>query len=135
MATTKNDKLMYVILSAALLLGMLATLTGGHYADGAEHNYRETVSIWFRSLLIFQPNVEAMAESTWQFKIHILMGLALFALVPYSRLVHAFTAPVQYLFRPYVVYRSRDVAPPTPARGRVRGWDPIGTPDRDQRKR
>ncbi|MGW0229289.1 respiratory nitrate reductase subunit gamma [Actinopolymorpha singaporensis] len=38
------------------------------------------------------------------------------------RLVHAFTAPVGYLFRPYIVYRSRSPpgrqpapAPPTPA--------------------
>ena len=29
---------------------------------------------------------------------------------PFTRLVHAFTAPVHYLFRPYIVYRSRDRA-------------------------
>lgn len=135
LATTRNDKLMYVVLTAAILLGLLATLTGGHYADGAEHNYRETVSTWFRSLLVLQPDVAAMAASTWQFKVHILVGLALFALVPFSRLVHAFTVPLHYLFRPYVVYRSRDAAPPTPSRGRVRGWDPVGTQDRERRNR
>jgi nitrate reductase gamma subunit len=30
------------------------------------------------------------------------------ALVPYTRLVHMFGAPVQYPFRPYVAQRSRD---------------------------
>ena len=60
------------------------------------------------------------------------IGLALFALVPFSRLVHAFTVPLHYLFRPYVVYRSRDAVPPAPSRGRVRGWDPVGTPDRER---
>lgn len=132
LATTRNDKLMYVVLTAAIVLGMIATLTGGHYPDGTEHNYRETVSIWFRSLLVFQPDVEAMAASTWQFQVHVLIGLALFALVPFSRLVHAFTVPLHYLFRPYIVYRSRDAVPPTPSRGRVRGWDPVGTPDRER---
>ncbi|KIZ14602.1 respiratory nitrate reductase subunit gamma [Streptomyces natalensis] len=34
----------------------------------------------------------------------------LFALWPFNRLVHAFTAPVGYLVRPYVVYRSRTPA-------------------------
>lgn len=132
LATTKNDKLMYVVLVSAIVLGMIATLTGSHTPSGAEHNYRETVSVWFRSLLVFQPDVNAMAASTWQFQVHILVALALFALVPFSRLVHAFTVPLHYLFRPYIVYRSRDALPPTPSRGRVRGWDPVGTPDRDK---
>ena len=133
LATTRNDKLMYVVLASAIVFGMLATLTGDHTPTGEHHNYRETVSIWFRSLLIFQPNVEAMAAATWQFKVHILIGLALFALVPFSRLVHAFTVPLHYLFRPYVVYRSRDSIPPTPSASRIRGWDPVGTKDRDRK--
>jgi len=135
LATTRNDKLMYVVLVAAIVFGMIATLTGDQTASGEHHNYRETVSIWFRSLLVFQPNVEAMAAATWQFKLHILVGFALFALMPFSRLVHAFTVPLHYLFRPYIVYRSRDALTPTPSRGRVRGWDPIGTPDRDRKTR
>ena len=135
LATTRNDKLMYVVLASAIVFGMLATLTGDHTPTGEHHNYRETVSIWFRSLLIFQPNVEAMAAATWQFKVHILIGLALFALVPFSRLVHAFTVPLHYLFRPYVVYRSRDVQPPAASHTRVRGWDPVGTRDRDRGER
>ncbi|MGC4152330.1 MAG: respiratory nitrate reductase subunit gamma [Propionicimonas sp.] len=137
LATTRNDKLMYVILTAAIVFGLIATLTGDHTPTGEHHNYRETVSIWFRSLLVFQPNIEAMAAATWQFKVHILIGLALFALVPFSRLVHAFTVPLHYLFRPYVVYRSRDVQPPAAShtRLRVRGWDPVGTRDRDRGER
>jgi nitrate reductase gamma subunit len=135
LATTRNDKLMYVVLVAAIVFGMVATLTGGHYPDGVEHNYRETVSIWFRSLLVFQPDVEAMAASTWQFQVHVLVGFALFALIPFSRLVHAFTVPLHYLFRPYIVYRSRDAAPPVASHGRVRGWDPVGTQDRDRKAR
>ncbi|MFC9279533.1 respiratory nitrate reductase subunit gamma [Streptomyces collinus] len=43
---------------------------------------------------------------------------------PFTRLVHAFTAPLGYLFRPYVVYRSRDArAPRRPTR---RGWERPG---------
>lgn len=93
LATTRNDKLMYVVLVAAIVLGIVATLTGDHTPTGEHHNYRETVSIWFRSLLVFQPDVQAMAASTWQFKLHILAGFALIVLMPFSRLVHAFTVP------------------------------------------
>jgi nitrate reductase gamma subunit len=131
LATTRNDKLMYAVLLSVIVLGILATLTGDVTPSGEHHNYRETVSVWFRSLLILQPNVDAMAAATWQFKVHILVGLALFALIPFSRLVHAFTAPLHYLFRPYIVYRSRDAEVPTASRSRIRGWDPVGTKDRD----
>jgi nitrate reductase gamma subunit len=43
----------------------------------------------------------------------------LFAAWPFTRLIHAFSAPVGYLTRPYVVYRSRDAAP---ARTRAGSW-------------
>ena len=135
LATTRNDKLMYVVLVAAIVFGIVATLTGDHTPTGEHHNYRETVSIWFRSLLIFQPDVQAMAASTWQFKLHVLTGFALILLMPFSRLVHAFTAPLHYLFRPYIVYRTRDEAPAAASHTRVRGWDPIGTKDRARTKR
>ena len=50
--------------------------------------------------------------------------MALFALWPFTRLVHAFTAPVGYLFRPYIVYRSRDAAAQAARRPR-RGWERV----------
>ena len=134
LATTSNDKLMYVVLVAAIVFGMVATLTGSVTPTGEEHNYRETVSVWFRSLLIFQPNVDAMAASTIQFQIHILVAFVLFMMIPFTRLVHAFTVPFHYLFRPYIVYRSRDSRPMTHTTGMKRaGWEPIGTPDRKRK--
>jgi nitrate reductase gamma subunit len=51
-----------------------------------------------------------MAHAAFYYQIHVLTALALFALWPFTRLVHAFSAPIAYLFRPYIVYRSREVA-------------------------
>lgn len=129
MATTKNDKAMYLVLVGALVLGIWATLTGDTTATGEHHNYRETVSIWFRSLFTFQPNVAAMAASTLQFKIHILVAFLLFASMPFTRLVHSFTVPFHFFFRPYMIYRSRPGSQES-TRTHGRGWDKIGTPDR-----
>jgi len=131
MATTKNDKLMYVVLVAAIVLGLWTTLVSvgaGHEA----HNYRETVSPWFRSLFVLQPDVDSMAEAPVQFKVHTMVGMLLFAIWPFTRLVHAFTAPLHYLFRPYIVYRSRDQHP-SGSRPPRSGWMPVGTSDRDRR--
>jgi nitrate reductase gamma subunit len=131
MATTRNDKSMYVVLVAAIVLGLWTTLNSvgaGHEA----HNYRETVAPWFRSLFVLQPDVDSMAAAPASFQIHTLVGMALFAIWPFTRLVHAFTAPLHYLFRPYIVYRSRDARPSPGASAPRPGWDPIGTRDRDR---
>ena len=130
MATTKNDKAMYVVLVAAIVAG-LATTVLSVIGPPHETTYRETVAPWFRSLFVFQPDIQAMSQASIDFQIHTVIGMVLFMIWPFTRLVHAFTAPVQYLFRPYIVYRSRDARPS--ARGAIRrGWDPVGTRDRDR---
>jgi nitrate reductase gamma subunit len=120
MATTRNDKVMYLVLVLAIIAG-LATTALGSGVVGEGHDYRETVSPWFRSLFILRPDVAAMAAAAPSFKLHALIGLLLFAIWPFTRLVHAFTAPVGYLFRPYIVYRSR--AASAANRAPRRGWE------------
>jgi len=124
MATTVNDKLMYVVLVLALGAGLWATALGSGVV-GEAYNYRETVSVWFRSIWVLQPRGDLMAEAPMSFQIHVIIGLTLFALWPFTRLVHAFSAPIGYLFRPYIVYRSRDVTDKDELVGshpRRRGW-------------
>jgi nitrate reductase gamma subunit len=126
-ATTRNDKLMYLVLVLAIVtgLGMTAYFAGVEVAGGHTQDYRRTVSPWFRSIWVLQPDVAAMSAAEAPYKLHALVGLGLFALLPFTRLVHAFSAPIGYLFRPYVVYRTRDRYPTAagqaerPAR---RGW-------------
>lgn len=128
MATTRNDKLMYIMLVGALLTGLATTVIS--VFDTTVVDYRQTVSPWFRSIWIFQPDVAAMSAAGPGFKVHVLWALALFALWPFTRLVHAFTAPVHYLFRPYIVYRSRDRSAAANSAPVRRGWEPVGTQDR-----
>ncbi len=125
LATTRMDKTMYVFLGATLLLGTAATVV--HQVFGGGFHYRETVSPWIRSILFFQPQPELMAEVPLLFQLHVLTAFALFVLWPFTRLVHVFSAPVGYLFRPYIVYRSRDAV--RGARPTRRGWEPQQTPD------
>ncbi|MGD1223584.1 respiratory nitrate reductase subunit gamma [Streptomyces krungchingensis] len=118
-ATTVNDKLMYVVLLGAIVMGMVAKLA---HTSGDGYNYRETIAPWARSLFTLRPRTELMDGVPVLYQVHAVIGMALIALVPYTRLVHMFSAPVQYLFRPYIVYRSRDPRQlgPRPAR---RGWE------------
>lgn len=123
-ATTKNDKTMYVFLVGTICLGLLTTIVGaGVIGDG--HNYREDVSPWFRSIFLLNPQPELMAGAPLSFQVHAVAGLALFIIWPFTRLVHAFSVPLGYLTRPYVVYRDRGgrTAGSRPPR---RGWEKVG---------
>jgi nitrate reductase gamma subunit len=106
-ATTAIDKVMYLVLSTTILTGMLNTI--GSNLIGGGYDYRATVSPWFRSLFTLSPRPELMVGIPISFQIHALVVLVLLAGWPYTRLVHVFSAPLGYLTRPYVVYRSRDV--------------------------
>jgi nitrate reductase gamma subunit len=122
-ATTKNDKFMYVFLAATILLGLVTTVSGN--LTGDPHNYRETVAPYFRSIFYFSPDTDLIAEAPLGFQLHAEMAWLLFAIWPFTRLVHVFSAPVGYLTRPYIVYRSRDAA--AGSRGPRRGWEPVGS--------
>ncbi|WP_394429076.1 respiratory nitrate reductase subunit gamma [Streptomyces sp. SGAir0957] len=123
LATTRNDKLMYVVLLASLVLGMVAKLS---HSSGDGYNYRETIGPWARSLFTLSPDISRMEGVPVLYQIHAVVGMSLIALVPFTRLVHMFSAPLQYLFRPYVVYRSRDPRRLT-ARPERRGWERTGS--------
>ncbi|MGQ0719119.1 MAG: respiratory nitrate reductase subunit gamma [Pseudonocardiales bacterium] len=128
-ATTAIDKVMYLLLTAAIVTGMLNTV--GSNLIGGGYDYRATVSPWFRSLFTLSPQPELMVGIPISFQVHNLVVLALLALWPCTRLVHVFSAPLGYLVRPYVVYRSRDQHPG--ARRYARAWDqpaPIPTSPR-----
>jgi nitrate reductase gamma subunit len=116
-ATTAMDKVMYLFLATVVLLGLYNTVAAnifGHY------DYREGVSIWFRGIFRLSLHPDLMAAAPLSFQLHGIIAIALFALWPFTRLVHVFSAPLGYLTRPYIVYRSRDdqqLGSHTPRRG------------------
>jgi len=127
-ATTPMDKVMYAVLGAVIVLGMWNTIASSLFGlggvGGDAYNYREGVSLWFRSLFALNPDTQVMADAPLGFQLHALLACLLFALWPFTRLVHVFSAPVGYLTRPYIVYRSRDMSP-AGNRPPRRGWEKV----------
>ncbi|MFI1462747.1 respiratory nitrate reductase subunit gamma [Nocardia carnea] len=120
-ATTRNDKIMYVLLIGTLVLGFGTTVISN--AIGQPHDYRHTVSPWFRSILSFRPDTDLILAAPLGFQLHVIAAWVLFAFWPFTRLVHVFSMPIGYLTRPYIVYRSRDVE--LGSRHERRGWERI----------
>ena len=120
-ATTRNDKLMYAVLALTIVLGLAATVVANLLGGG--YDYRETVSPWFRSIFYFRPDPDLMSGVPILFRLHAISAMALFCIWPFTRLVHMLTAPVGYLTRPYIVYRSRDTG--LGARRPRPGWEQV----------
>jgi nitrate reductase gamma subunit len=63
--------------------------------------YLHTAVPWLHSLAALSPEVEHAAMLPAVVKVHAVSAFLLLAVVPFSRLVHAITVPVHYLWRPY----------------------------------
>ena len=73
-----------------------------------EYHYRETVSPWFRGVFTFDPDPDLMAGAPFLFQAHAVSAWLLFAFWPFSRLVHAWSIPLTYLGRSWILFRSRN---------------------------
>jgi respiratory nitrate reductase gamma subunit len=108
--TTSNiDLLVYLLLT--ILIGMGTWMTIGHnLITSSPYDYRVSIGDWWRSLFIFQPDVEAVRDANVLYQVHAVVAWAFWALIPFSRLVHMWSIPLQYLGRPYILYRRRFAA-------------------------
>lgn len=115
-----------ILLLIVILTGIAPTI--GINLLGHGYNYRTTVAPWFRSLFTGSPDVQAIAHAPFIYQLHATAAWMIWALWPFSRLVHAWSYPLWYLWRPYIVYRSRRPAPPSEPGTGGRKWRKIGAP-------
>lgn len=102
--SSASDMIVNGLLLFIVFMGMFSTLVTNNVQP--DFDYRETISIWFRNLLIFRPEASYMAEVPISFQIHILAGFLIFALWPFTRLVHVWSVPLNYARRSYILYRK-----------------------------
>ncbi len=107
-----SDLLVNTFLLFIVFIGVYASLITNTMTPGFD--YRETISVWFRSLLIFQPEAAYMTAAPLSFKLHILTGFLIFAMWPFTRLVHVWSVPLNYVGRSYIVYRRHKPSKQTP---------------------
>ncbi|MEJ8306155.1 respiratory nitrate reductase subunit gamma [Saccharibacillus sacchari] len=101
--SSASDLIVNVLLLFIVFMGMYATLFTN--AVQPEFDYRESISIWFRGLFMLRPDASLMHNVPVSFKIHALTGFAIFAFWPFTRLVHVWSVPLNYVGRSYILYR------------------------------
>lgn len=95
-----------ILLLVQLVLGMLTIIVSLQHLDGMEMT---KFMSWAQGILIFDPNAASYIVGTnIIFKLHLFLGLTIFLLFPFTRLVHMLSVPVRYLWRPgFQIVRSR----------------------------
>jgi nitrate reductase gamma subunit len=107
--TSRTDLLVYFLLTVLIGLGTWMTFAD-NLITSSPYNYRSSISEWWRSLFVLQPDIEAATSAKTTYQIHAIVAWAFWALFPFSRLVHAWSIPLQYLGRPQILYRRRYAA-------------------------
>lgn len=104
--SSAGDRAAIAMLVLVIVSGLAAT--AGNAAGHTDFDYRTTIGPWVRSVLLLQPDPALMETVPMGFKVHIGLTFALYALFPFTRLVHVFSLPLRYLNRSYVLYRRRE---------------------------
>lgn len=101
--TSSMDKVLYLVLFLTILSGTIGTLSN----IPGDFDYRESISPWFRSVLMLQPDITLMEHVPPVFQFHMLMWMMTAILFPFTRLVHCLSFPFEYLFRSNIIYRKK----------------------------
>jgi len=104
--STRMDIFILLLLYAQLILGLVTIPVSLSHLDGGNMMLLMT---WARNVVTFDPAdaVAAVANVGILFKLHLFLGLTVFLLFPFSRLVHIWSVPVTYPARAYQVVRQR----------------------------
>ncbi|HQY42963.1 MAG TPA: respiratory nitrate reductase subunit gamma [Paracoccaceae bacterium] len=104
--STLADTGILILLVAQLLLGVGSIFISAQHLDG--HEMVKFMS-WAQGIFTFDAKAASyISDVHWIFKMHIFLGLTIFLLFPFTRLVHIVSAPIGFLWRPgYQIVRSR----------------------------
>ena len=104
--STFADTGILALLMAQLVLGVLTITQSVQHLDG--HEMTKFMS-WAQGIFSFDGRAAGyIKDVSWIFKAHIFLGLTIFLLFPFTRLVHIVSAPVRFLWRPgYQIVRTR----------------------------
>lgn len=109
-ATSKtSDIVLLWLLWAQFALGLATIPLSAQHLDGG---MMMKLAEWAQRIVTFRGGAaELIADASWVFKAHMFLGMSIFVIFPFTRLVHVWSGfgTLAYVTRPYQVVRSRRV--------------------------
>lgn len=101
-----SDIAILVLLCLQLVLGLATVAVSLDHLDGAQ---MVRFMAWAQGIFTFDTQAASyILTAHWVYKLHLFLGLTIFLVFPFTRLVHMFSAPMRYFWRPgYQVVRGR----------------------------
>ena len=111
-----GDIFLLVLLWVQLALGLATIPLSAQHLDGS---MMMRLAEWAQRIVTFRAGAaEQLAEASWVFRLHIVLGMTIFLVFPFTRLVHVWSGfgSLAYVWRPYQVVRTkRRIQPRQPA--------------------
>jgi nitrate reductase gamma subunit len=111
-----SDVFLLLLLWVQVVLGLATIPLSAQHLDGA---LMLKLAEWAQRIVTFRGGaVELLAEAGWVFKAHMFLGMTVFLVFPFTRLVHVWSgfASLAYVVRPYQVVRTKRRLQPRAAR-------------------
>ena len=102
-----SDIVLLVLLWLQLALGLATIPLSAQHLDGS---MMLKLADWAQHIATFQAGApELLNDASWVFKLHMFLGMSIFLIFPFTRLVHVWSGfgTVAYLVRPYQLVRCR----------------------------
>jgi nitrate reductase gamma subunit len=103
----RTDLAILVILWVQLVIGLSTLPSSLHHVS--EPTTMLKLATYLQGIATFRPDASLVQGIEWHFQAHMLLGMTIFLLFPFSRLVHVWSgfATIAYVFRPYQLVRGR----------------------------
>ncbi len=103
--STTADILIMALLLIQACLGLITLPFSAQHLDGSE---MMKLVAWAQAIVTFHGGAAEHLEGVAHiYRLHMVLGMTLLLLFPFTRLVHIWSAPVEYLTRRYQVVKGR----------------------------
>jgi nitrate reductase gamma subunit len=102
----RTDIAILLILWVQLVIGLVTLPYSFGHKDASA---MLILADWAQRIVTLRPNADALMTLDWPYLIHLILGMTIFLLFPFSRLVHVWSgfASIGFIFRPHQIVRSR----------------------------
>ncbi len=90
-----------------LAVGLLSIFVSIYHAVNGEATTMIMLAEWVQGVLKLNAEPYLLDDIGFIYKLHLFLGMSVFFLFPFTRLVHVWSAPLSYIFRPYQLVRTK----------------------------
>ncbi len=90
-------------------VGLVTIPVSIYHAFSGDASTMVSLADWAQGILFLSPSAALLSDVGWIYKLHLFLGMTVFLLFPFTRLVHVWSAPLGYIARPYQIVRTKYV--------------------------